>query len=154
VSGREEEYVQRERDLDLDRADVADDRDLVVEDDRGEPVSVGQSLPDGPGPVVAGGSPRGEPAVLGDKALVEASAGQEYRNRWADIQASFVDEPREAVTRADALVSEIIQEVADKFARERDSLESQWSRGDEVSTEDLRQAFRNYRAFLDRLLTT
>jgi len=34
----------------------------------------------------------------------------------------------------------------------RSSLESQWGRGDEVSTEDLRQAMRRYRSFFDRLL--
>ena len=38
------------------------------------------------------------------------------------------------------------------FAAERQSLEGQWTRGDDVSTEDLRLALRRYRAFFDRLL--
>jgi hypothetical protein len=45
-----------------------------------------------------------------------------------------------------------MQTLAQMFADERAKLESQWSRGDEVSTEELRQAFRRYREFFDRLL--
>jgi hypothetical protein len=40
------------------------------------------------------------------------------------------------------------------FASERDRLESQWDRGDNVSTQDLRIALRRYRSFFDRLLST
>jgi hypothetical protein len=32
-------------------------------------------------------------------------------------------------------------------------MEEQWGRGQNVSTEDLRQGFRRYRAFFDRLLS-
>ncbi len=32
-------------------------------------------------------------------------------------------------------------------------LEQQWSRGDDVSTEDLRIALKRYRSFFDRLLS-
>jgi hypothetical protein len=40
-----------------------------------------------------------------------------------------------------------------QFATERERLEKQWDRGENVNTEDLRQAFKRYRAFFDRLLT-
>jgi hypothetical protein len=43
--------------------------------------------------------------------------------------------------------------LSDGFNRERQSLEGQWSRGDDVSTEELRLALRRYRAFFDRLLS-
>lgn len=76
----------------------------------------------------------------------------ELRNRWTDIQAAFVDEPRGAVEKADALVSDAITKLAEGFARTRDELDKQWKRGDSVSTEDLRQALRHYRSFFDRLL--
>jgi len=77
-----------------------------------------------------------------------------YRRRWEAVQTGFVDEPRRAVENADALVAEVIQELAMSFAEERNGLESQWSEGDQVSTEDLRVSLRRYRAFFDRLLTT
>ncbi|MGC2210051.1 MAG: hypothetical protein WA532_08045 [Candidatus Korobacteraceae bacterium] len=77
---------------------------------------------------------------------------QEMRSRWSAIQTGFVDEPRQTVEQADNLVASAIQQLADRFARERSRLEEQWGRGDNVSTEDLRQALRQYRAFFDRLL--
>jgi len=75
------------------------------------------------------------------------------RARWSDIQAAFVDEPREAVRRADAFVSEVMDHLAQVFAHERATLEQQWDRGDQVTTEDLRVSLQRYRAFLDHLLT-
>jgi hypothetical protein len=74
--------------------------------------------------------------------------------RWTRIQSDFVDEPREAVQSADALVAELMQRLATMFADEREKLEGQWSRGDEVSTEDLRVALQRYRSFFQRLLAT
>lgn len=76
-----------------------------------------------------------------------------FRSRWTDIQVGFVDEPRSAVEQADGLVAESIKRLAEVFAEERDGLERQWSRGDDVSTEDLRQALRRYRSFFSRLLS-
>jgi hypothetical protein len=73
--------------------------------------------------------------------------------RWDDIQAGFVDEPRRAVQDADSLVAETMQQLANTFSRERGNLEQQWGRGDNVSTEDLRIAFRRYRSFFKRLLS-
>jgi hypothetical protein len=73
--------------------------------------------------------------------------------RWDDVQAGFVDEPRRAVQEADSLVAETMQQLANTFARERGNLEQQWGRGDDVSTEDLRIAFRRYRSFFKRLLS-
>jgi hypothetical protein len=72
---------------------------------------------------------------------------------WDRIQAGFVDEPRRAVEQADALVAQVIQRLATSFSEERSQLESQWSRGDEVDTEDLRMSLRRYRSFFNLLLT-
>lgn len=79
---------------------------------------------------------------------------KDLRGRWDQVQAGFVDEPRGAVEKADALVAEAISRLAEGFARTRASLDGQWKRGDSVSTEDLRQALRHYRAFFSRLLKT
>ena len=78
---------------------------------------------------------------------------QTLRSRWDSIQTGFVDEPRRAVEQADSLVAEVMQHLAQLFADERNKLESQWSRGDDVSTEDLRIALQRYRSFFDRLLS-
>jgi hypothetical protein len=75
-----------------------------------------------------------------------------HREKWRDIQANFVDQPREAVRDADTLVAEIIQTLTTSFADQRQGLEEKWSRGSEVSTEDLRKALQQYRSFFERLL--
>jgi hypothetical protein len=75
-----------------------------------------------------------------------------YRDRWEQIQARFVDDPRNSVEQADTLVMEVVQELQTSFGSERRSLEAQWQRGDDVQTEDLRVAFQRYRSFFDRLL--
>jgi hypothetical protein len=80
----------------------------------------------------------------------EETAG--YRTRWDGIQTGFVDEPRKAVEEADALVAQVIKRLTEVFANERLTLERQWGRGEQVSTEDLRQALRKYRSFFERLL--
>jgi hypothetical protein len=85
--------------------------------------------------------------------LLEEEATVEVRSRWEKIQGGFVDEPRRAVEEADTLVAELMQQLADSFAKEREGLEGQWDRGDEVSTEDLRIALQRYRSFFDRLLS-
>ena len=76
----------------------------------------------------------------------------DFRARWDKAQIGFVDEPRAAVEQADSLVATVVKRIAEQFAAERAELEHQWDRGDNVSTEDLRQALRRYRSFFDRLL--
>jgi len=83
--------------------------------------------------------------------LPEQSANQ-AGERWRQVQAAFVDDPRKAVTEAHELVGELTQRIVDAFARERAELERQWSSGDNVSTEDLRVSLQRYRAFFSRLL--
>ena len=92
--------------------------------------------------------PGGRPYVQ----LLEDQEHQRVLGQWRDIQAEFVDEPRQAVKDGDALVTELMQRLAQTFASEREQLESQWAGGDDVSTEDLRQSLRRYRSFFDRLL--
>jgi hypothetical protein len=77
----------------------------------------------------------------------------DFRSRWEKIQNGFVDEPRKAVEQADELVASTIKRLAEVFAAERQKLESNWGKADNVSTEDLRVALRRYRSFFDRLLS-
>ena len=76
------------------------------------------------------------------------------QRRWEEIQVRFVDEPRGAVEDADALVATVMQRLAEGFAQEREQLEAQWGRGEDISTEDLRLALQRYRSFFRRLLST
>jgi hypothetical protein len=72
--------------------------------------------------------------------------------QWHEVQTGFVDDPRQAVQEADGLVQQVMQQVGQRLATERAGLEQVWSRGGDVSTEDLRQALRQYRSFFNRLL--
>jgi hypothetical protein len=86
-------------------------------------------------------------------AMFPGGETESFRTRWHDIQADFVDSPRESVQKADELVAAIIQRLAEVFSTERARLEGDWGEGRDVSTEDLRQALQRYRSFFDRLLS-
>ena|SRR5437868_13398965 len=75
------------------------------------------------------------------------------RSRWERIQTDFVDEPRRSVQQADELVSTVAKRLTEIFGDERNRLEQAWDKGDSISTEDLRMAFRRYRSLFDRLLS-
>jgi hypothetical protein len=95
----------------------------------------------------------GAPSTTDDGAsLFAADEAQKLRADWDVVQATFVDEPRRSVERADELVAGAIKRLAEIFAAERQNLEHQWDRGEDVSTEDLRIALQRYRAFFSRLL--
>ena len=99
------------------------------------------------------GSESKAPAAA-DGALLPDEQSERFTSRWQEIQTGFVDRPQQAVEQADALVVDLMQRVTGSLANERERLESQWARGDEVSTEDLRVALTRYRCFFDRLLST
>jgi hypothetical protein len=85
--------------------------------------------------------------------LFPDSEAADFKRRWTEVQTSFVDEPRRAVQQADELVAGVMKLLAETFAREREGLEHQWDRGENVTTEDLRIAMQRYRSFFDRLLS-
>jgi hypothetical protein len=89
-----------------------------------------------------------------DEGFLPPDRMQSLRDRWTDVQAGFVDDPRAAVEEAQALVERTTSELTEMFARERASLETQWKRGDEADTEELRVALQRYRSFFNRLLRT
>jgi hypothetical protein len=85
--------------------------------------------------------------------LLPEGEESDFQRRWQEIQTRFVDDPRQAVEDADALVAGVMQRIAEGFAQARDGLEGQWSRGEDVGTEELRVALQRYRAFFRRLLS-
>jgi hypothetical protein len=118
---------------------------------------LGVRIAPAPGFRVSSGSSTGAataPALEEQAApLFSAEEAKDFRGRWDAVQVGFVDEPRRAVEQADGLVAAAMKRLAEMFAAERAKLEGQWSRGDDVSTEDLRLALRRYRSFFGRILS-
>ncbi len=75
------------------------------------------------------------------------------RQSWRGIQVSFVDEPGKAVGDANTMVADLMRRLAQALFDERAALEMRYLGHDQVSTEELRQGLRRYRAIFDRLLT-
>jgi hypothetical protein len=115
----------------------------------------GQEQAGGPGQGTAqhatpSGPSAGDP---GEGGLLGRDSSESFGRRWDDIQAGFVDEPRHAVEQADRLVIEITEQITRTFSLERERLEGEWSRGGEVSTDDMRLALQRYRSLFQRLLS-
>lgn len=102
-------------------------------------------------PAVAGGTSGDAGSGTGLERLVPANRVEEYTSRWDSVKGEFVDEPRQAVAKADKLVGELLDELDQLFRKQRSDLEHGLD-ADETSTEDLRLALRKYRSFFDRLM--
>lgn len=99
------------------------------------------------------------------------SARTGFAERWQNVQAQFVDDPTNAVTRADQLVNEVMQARGYPMAefeqqvdvisvdypvlvnnyRSAHDIAVRHGRG-QASTEDLRRALVHYRSLFDELL--
>jgi hypothetical protein len=101
-------------------------------------------------PAAASNAPREGPPEA--DLLLPPQRREDLRRTWLEIQSSFIDEPPEAVRKADGLVQELLASLTQRFEAARRDLESEWSRGEDVSTESLRLALRRYRTLFDRLL--
>jgi len=154
------EHLRRDPSLDPDLSATADPNLPVPERQVVNDADSRPLVTPPPGDVrassVASGATTGAAAARAPEeeraALFAGNEANELRARWDSIQVGFVDEPRKAVQEADALVSSTIKRLSEVFANERQNLEQQWGRNDNVSTEDLRVALRRYRSFFSRLL--
>jgi hypothetical protein len=98
-------------------------------------------------------------------------ARREHAELWQRVQTDFVDDPKDAVGRAERLVTRVMRErgypiddfdhrAADISVDHPDIVENyrsahaiyQSQHNGDISTEDARQAFVHYRALFDRLL--
>jgi hypothetical protein len=110
-----------------------------------------------PGPAPVAEPPAGAPGAATQPAATQAGApsllgsldADGIRNRFLDIQAGFVDEPRQAVEEAGRFVDDLVRQVVEALQSQRGQLTGPAPEG---STEDLRLALRAYRQFVDRLL--
>ncbi|PZG20060.1 hypothetical protein [Nonomuraea aridisoli] len=101
------------------------------------------------------GRPAGEAApahAAPDEIVLFDQDPTEVQARWRDVQASFVDDPGEAVQRADGLVEEVVESLTSTLTSRTNALRGRWKDAGSADTEELRQAFREYRNVLERLL--
>src|SRR5215211_6892693 len=98
------------------------------------------------------GSPNASTDALTEEPLFAEAELSGLRSRWDEVQAGFVDDPRECVQKADRLVSDVVEQLTRGFSEARSRLEEQWARGEGASTEDLRLSLKGYRSFFERLL--
>ena len=98
-------------------------------------------------------APVGDVGVTVQRGPTFDGLGKYYRETIEESPAEPVDVA--AVlrdTKADVLVSDLVEQLTTGFAQARSRLEEQWSRGKDASTEDLRLALMHYREFFERLL--
>jgi hypothetical protein len=115
------------------------------------PVPAAEAPDDAPAPPGLPEPAAAAPAAAGPPAsLLGSLDAADIRNRFLDIQAGFVDEPRQAVEEAGRFVDDLVRQVAEALQQQRGQLTS--ATAEDSSTEDLRLALRAYRQFVDRLL--
>lgn len=135
-----------------ERVDSQEGVDGELGDVRSAQYEPAESTPAEPTPSAEQASPSVGPGDGEVAPLFAASDVEGLRTRWMQLQAAFVDDPRDAVQQADQLVAEVIQNLAAMFNASKRELEGQWRREGTADTEDLRQALRRYRTFFDRML--
>jgi hypothetical protein len=86
--------------------------------------------------------------------LLSDSEADVFLDRWREVQARFIDDPRAAVQDGDGLVTELMRSLTDRFGEQKSALEERWSSGGQPETEQLRRALQDYRSFFERLLST
>lgn len=91
-------------------------------------------------------------APEGLEAFLTSQSVADSRKRWDTLQSKFIDEPRRAVTDADTLVGEIVEQLSRTLNDHRRDLAQRWE-GEDTSTEDLRGVLLSYRTFFDKLVT-
>jgi hypothetical protein len=147
----------------------ADPAPLVVPPDGPSP-DMGVSPPPGPATAPGAAASMTQPGVAGTPdAAVSAPPGDGGRGpapgspgpgipaaalseqQWPAIQAMFVDDPRGSVQRAAGAADEVLKAVVASLEREQAALRTSWENGTEPTTEDLRTALQQYRAFCGRL---
>ncbi|MEV7969666.1 hypothetical protein AB0O34_27360 [Sphaerisporangium sp. NPDC088356] len=160
--GLSEDLAARDRvsgDLDTDavRAKHGEQADLIVYPDeadyptRSDDDSLTAGVPDvEPEPVLATSGGVGDNDVhrSGTGTAGAGTGPIDFQQRWREVQAGFVDDPRDAVERADQLVEEAVTALTSR----RQGLVDRWKNSDQGDTEQLRLALRDYRSLLEELV--
>ncbi|TDB87524.1 hypothetical protein E1264_14490 [Actinomadura sp. KC216] len=92
------------------------------------------------------------PAAEAPGRLLDPAEAGRLRDRWHEVQSGFVDDPREAVRRADGLASDAVDALGHAIAAHRRSLAEAAATDEPPDTERLRLALRGYRDLLHRVI--
>ncbi|MEU7744730.1 hypothetical protein [Nonomuraea sp. NPDC049158] len=145
------------------RATVAEENDESEENDEGNGARHHEPYAPTGGDMLA--EPEYADDVAGEPVVVESAPAHaapqsvvlfdqdpaEVQARWRELQTSFVDDPGDAVQRAEGLVEEVVEAITSSLTARTSELRERWKGGDD--TEQLRLALRDYRVVLERLLT-
>ena len=129
---------------------VAGSRDVPPATDTtrlGAPATGAHAAPAAATPAGSGASPGA--ATTGATLVTNAD---EYRASWVRIQSGFVDDPQASVTEAADLVAQISGSLVSAVRERERTLRGSWESGGNADTEALRNALREYRSFLERLM--
>ena len=99
------------------------------------------AAPAGSGSPIVAGHAMDSDTQADARRSVDTMDGQQ----WNQIQATFVDDPRDSVTQAAGMVDEAIEAFIAAARKRQASLASSWQ-GREAGTEELRTALQHYRA--------
>ncbi|WP_220091302.1 hypothetical protein [Actinoplanes lutulentus] len=92
------------------------------------------------------------PAAEISRTVWDEDAARHFRAAWHEVKAEFVDDPVNALTRAHDLLTDAVNELTEVLLAERDDLDPLRGTGT-PDTESMRMAMRNYREFLERILS-
>jgi len=81
--------------------------------------------------------------LIGDGAVI--------REQWMRVQASFVDDPRAAVSAAAAVITDAAARVETAVRERQQALRGKWDSEGRSDTEELRITMQQYRQLLERL---
>lgn len=90
-------------------------------------------------------------SIAGETGGLGYSGHWDFTERMSQIQYAFVDDPRKAALDADGLVSELLQSFAEQMARRREELAAEPGAANAPATEQLRNAVRRYRDFVEAM---
>lgn len=77
----------------------------------------------------------------------------ELQHRWLVTQAQILDDPRDAVREAGLLIGDALQFLTTTYSGQRDRIERSWKNDDSMSTDELRDTMRRYRALFQHVLS-
>jgi|SRR5215469_339233 len=147
---------------------VEDERDDAAAQEAERPAATPTALPggEGAGPALMAGdrltvvedrdtrpshTPAGMPtSAHGDFQVFGPGELDGYRSRWESIQLGFLDDPKGAAEEADAVVGELLGRLTERRQALSDELNRQPEQ--DVDTESMRLAVRNYRSLFRRLV--
>jgi hypothetical protein len=88
------------------------------------------------------------PPGLSDNLLPDSSG---IREQWLRIQSQFVDDPREAVSEAATLITDVASRLETAVRERQETLRARWDGNSRADTEALRVTVQQYRHLLERL---